>query len=64
MLCSHRQAVAIVLAIIAVKMSAETIGITLLTPLQSLLVVLATLGGGVAASLLNAKSPDEGDTPQ
>ncbi len=42
----------VVLAIIAVKMGAEVMGVDLLTPLQSLLVVLATLGTGVAASLL------------
>lgn len=47
-----KQAVGVVLAIIALKMGAEVMGVTLLSPLQSLLVVLATLGTGVVASLV------------
>lgn len=41
-----------VLGIIAVKMASEVVGIDLLTPLQSLVVVLGVLGVGVGTSLL------------
>ena len=46
------KAVGVVLAVIAAKLGAEPFGIELLTPLQSLAVVLGVLGTGVAASLL------------
>lgn len=45
------KAVAVVLAFIAVKLGAEAFDITLVTPLQSLAVVLTLLSGGVFLSL-------------
>lgn len=47
------QAVAVVLGVIGVKMVGETFDVTLLDPLQSLLVVVGVLGAGVAASLVS-----------
>lgn len=45
------KAVGVVLAVIAAKLGAETFGIELLTPLQSLAVVIGILGTGVALSM-------------
>jgi predicted tellurium resistance membrane protein TerC len=45
------KAVGIVLAVIAVKMTGETFDIEVLSPLQSLILVLAILAGGVGLSL-------------
>ena len=53
------QAVGFVLLIISAKLGAEVFGLELLTPLQSLIVVLATLGTGVAASLIKRKQDEE-----
>ena len=53
------QAVGVVLLIIAVKLGAEVAGIELLTPLQSLIVVLSTLGTGVAASLIKQRQDEQ-----
>lgn len=41
------------LAIIAAKLGGEAMDIELLSPIQSLVVVLATLGVGIGASLLD-----------
>jgi predicted tellurium resistance membrane protein TerC len=49
------KAVGVVLGIIGVKMATEVLGIELLTPLQSLVVVLSVLGVGVGASLIKNK---------
>jgi predicted tellurium resistance membrane protein TerC len=46
------KAVGLVLGVIAVKLACESVDVTLVTPVQSLLLVLGILGGGVAASLL------------
>ena len=46
------KAVGIVLGFIAVKLAYESVDVTIVTPVQSLLVVLGVLGGGVASSLL------------
>ena len=45
------KAVGIILAIIAAKLAAETAGIELLSPLQSLAAVVGILGVGVGTSL-------------
>lgn len=45
------KAVGVILAVVASKMTAETFGVEILTPLQSLLVILTILGGGVGLSL-------------
>ena len=47
------KSVGLILALIGAKLTAETFDIELLNPLQSLLIVLGLLGGGVALSLLN-----------
>lgn len=47
------KAVGLILAVIAVKLTGETFDIELLTPLQSLVIVLSLLGGGVLLSLSN-----------
>jgi TerC family integral membrane protein len=52
------KAVAVVLAVIAAKLGAETVGIELLNPLQSLGVVIGVLGTGIVASLVD-KGDDE-----
>lgn len=52
------KAVGVVLAVIGAKMIGETFDITILSPLQSLIVVIAVLGTGIAASLLS-KDEDE-----
>ena len=46
------KAVGLVLAVIAAKLGAESFDIELLTPLQSLVVVLSILGAGIGASLI------------
>lgn len=53
----------LILAIIAAKLAAETAGIELLTPLQSLAAVVGILGVGVGASLLipDQAAPAEGE---
>ena len=48
------QAVGVVLAIIAIKMGAETFDIQLFTPFQSLGLVLGVLSFGIIASLLKS----------
>jgi TerC family integral membrane protein len=53
------KAVGIVLGVIAAKLTGETFGVEILTPLQSLLVVLTILGGGVGYSLYKAKEEEE-----
>ena len=56
MLATHRFiAVGVVLAVIAGKLAGEAFGYELLTPLQSLIVVLGILGTGVGLSLSKAK---------
>lgn len=42
-------------------MGLETFGINILTPLQTLLVVLGLLGGGVGLSIFNSETEDEED---
>ncbi len=54
------KAVGLILAVIAVKLTGETFNIELLTPLQSLAVVLSLLGGGIGLSLMN-KSEESGE---
>lgn len=46
------KAVGLVLALIAVKITGETFDYELLTPIQSLVIVLGLLGGGVGLSIL------------
>lgn len=46
------KAVGLVLAVIAAKLGAESFDYELLSPLQSLVVVLTILGGGIGASLI------------
>ena len=53
------KAVGLVLAVISVKLAASTVGVELLTPLQSLVVVISLLGGGVGLSALKAKQNEE-----
>lgn len=48
---SNAQSVAVVLSIIATKLSAEVYGIELLDPVMSLALVVSVLGVGVGASL-------------
>ena len=43
----------VILAVIAVKLGGETFGLELLSPVQSLAVVLGLLAAGVGASLLD-----------
>ena len=43
----------VVLGVIGAKLIGETFDVTLLTPLQSLLVVIGILGVGVGASVLS-----------
>jgi predicted tellurium resistance membrane protein TerC len=45
------QAVGVILGIIALKMGLEGVGVHLLSPLQSLVLVTSVLGTGVALSL-------------
>ena len=45
------KAVGVILAVVASKMTAETFGVEILTPLQSLIVILTILGGGVGLSM-------------
>lgn len=52
------KAVGIILAIIAVKMGFETFDIELLSPIQSLLLVISVLGGGVGFSLAANNNKD------
>ena len=52
------QAVGLVLGVIAAKLAAETFDIEILTPIQSLLVVVGILGAAVGLSL---SSPPVGD---
>ena len=61
------KAVGLVLGLIAVKLACESVDITIVTPVQSLLLVLGILGGGVAASLLlplPAVNDSEGDAQE
>lgn len=46
------------LGVIAVKLGYETFGIEILTPLQSLLVVLGIIGLGITASLWDTEKSD------
>ena len=52
------KAVGIVLAVIAAKLATETFGIELLTPLQSLALVIGILGSGVTLSVLENRRED------
>lgn len=47
----HGQTVGVILGLIAIKMGVESVGYHLLSPLQSLLLVVGILGTGVARSL-------------
>lgn len=49
------KAVGIVLAVISVKLAGSAFDYEVLTPVQSLVVVLTLLGGGVALSILDSK---------
>ena len=49
------KAVGLVLAVIAAKLGFSTFDIEILTPLQSLLVVVSLLGGGVALSAMKMR---------
>ena len=51
----------LILAIIAAKLAAETVGTELLSPLQSLAAVVGILGVGVGASLL---IPDQAEAAE
>ena len=55
------QAVAVVLAVIAAKLGAEVVGIELLDPLQSLVVVVSVLATGVVTSLWKQKNDEEAE---
>ena len=48
------------LGVIASKLGAEAFGYELLTPLQSLLIVIFVLGAGIGASLLTTNKKIEG----
>jgi len=50
------KAVGVVLAIIATKLTASTFNIELLSPLQSLLIVVSILGAGAAYSVYDAEN--------
>lgn len=50
------KAVGLVLAVIAAKLGFSTFDIEILTPLQSLIVVITLLGGGVIASSLKSSN--------
>ena len=57
---SHAQAVGVILAVIASKMIFETFGVTIISPLQSLLLVIVILSGGVGLSLWEvSRNPGE-----
>lgn len=53
------KAVGVVLAVISAKLGAEAFDIELLSPLQSLVVVLSILGGGIALSLADPLAEKE-----
>jgi predicted tellurium resistance membrane protein TerC len=55
------KAVGLVLAVIAAKLVGEVNNIELLSPVQSLAVVLSILGAGVGASLIWKDSDDASD---
>ena len=50
------KAVGLILAIISIKLGASTFDIELLTPLQSLVLVVSLLGGGVLLSAIEANN--------
>lgn len=54
------KAVGLVLGVIAAKLACEGFDVQLLSPVQSLLVVLAILGGGVGLSLRAGGSDNKG----
>jgi predicted tellurium resistance membrane protein TerC len=53
------KAVGVVLAVIAAKLGFEVVDIELLSPLQSLVVVIGILGAGVALSLREAQEKEK-----
>ena len=53
------KAVGLVLAVISAKLGAQAFDIELLSPLQSLVVVLSILGGGIALSLADPLAKKE-----
>ena len=53
------KAVGLVLAVIAVKLAASTFDIELLSPLQSLIIVISLLGGGIGLSALKLSQQEK-----
>lgn len=58
------KAVGLVLGVISAKLAAESVDVTLLSPVQSLVLVLTILGGGVAASLLAAPTDSDSNSSE
>ena len=52
------QSVGVILGIIAIKMGLETFDVQILSPVQSLALVMSVLGTGVLASLLSKPFQD------
>ena len=53
------KAVGLILAVISVKLAFSTFDVEILSPFESLVVVVGLLGGGILLSALATKEPDE-----